>query len=165
MDPGSGAMIWQVAAAAVIGSLFYVRKALTLARKTLELKSHRPYGYLFATLYATVASAFVCGLFRDSLPRFNDIFLIGIALTAYLFTWDAAAFLLALSLLVSAWVLPPYGTLAIAHAEDWYRMFSFAAVSLFLVVLVQRMKLRASGPLAGSSAPPPLRARSMTATD
>jgi hypothetical protein len=26
VDPGSGAMIWQIAAAAVIGSMFYVRR-------------------------------------------------------------------------------------------------------------------------------------------
>lgn len=32
VDPGSGAMLWQVAAAGVIGSLFYVRKILTWFR-------------------------------------------------------------------------------------------------------------------------------------
>lgn len=166
VDPGSGAMIWQVAAAAVIGSLFYVRKLLAWVRSHLELKSRRPYGYLFASVYALAASALVFGVFRNSqLPRFNDIYLIGIVLTAYFFTWDAAAYLLALAVLVSAWVLPPNGTLAVASAEDWYRIFSFTAVSVILMVLVGRLKFRGPGRAADHPEPSPLEARGMTAAD
>ena len=33
VDPGSGAMLWQVLAASVLGSLFYVRKAAGAIRR------------------------------------------------------------------------------------------------------------------------------------
>ena len=39
VDPGSGAMLWQVAAAAVIGSLFYVRRGFNWVREHLGLKA------------------------------------------------------------------------------------------------------------------------------
>ena len=39
VDPGSGTMLWQMAAAAVIGSLFYVRRGFTWVRERLGLKT------------------------------------------------------------------------------------------------------------------------------
>jgi len=36
VDPGSGAMVWQMLAAAAIGSLFYVRKVFTWVRDRLS---------------------------------------------------------------------------------------------------------------------------------
>jgi len=39
VDPGSGAMLWQLAAAVVIGSLFYVRRLVVWVRKHLGLRS------------------------------------------------------------------------------------------------------------------------------
>ena len=39
VDPGSGAMLWQVLAAAVIGSLFYVRRVFTWVRDQFGLRS------------------------------------------------------------------------------------------------------------------------------
>ena len=39
VDPGSGAMLWQLAAAAVIGSIFYVRRVVGWIRKTVGLRS------------------------------------------------------------------------------------------------------------------------------
>jgi hypothetical protein len=41
VDPGSGAMLWQILAAAVIGSLFYVRKVFTWVRGHLSFRSNR----------------------------------------------------------------------------------------------------------------------------
>ena len=41
VDPGSGAMLWQILAAAVIGSLFYVRKGFTWVREHLSMQSTR----------------------------------------------------------------------------------------------------------------------------
>lgn len=166
VDPGSGAMLWQVAAAAAIGSLFYLRKAILWIRTRLGLKSSRSMGYLFASCYALVASILICSVFRSlPVPRFNDIFLIGIVLTTYLFTWDAAAFLLGIAMLVSAWVLPPYGTFAVARMEDWYRIFSFTCVSVFLIMLVNRLKARLPEPASEVPAAPRLKANSATAGD
>ena len=42
VDPGSGAMIWQVAVAAVIGSLFYVRRIFTWVRDHLGIRAAVP---------------------------------------------------------------------------------------------------------------------------
>jgi K+-sensing histidine kinase KdpD len=164
VDPGSGAMLWQVAAAAAIGSLFYLRKATFWIRSRLGLKSSRSMGYLFASCYALVASILICSVFRSlPVPRFNDIFLIGIVLTTYLFAWDAAAFLLGIAVLVSAWVLPPYGSFGVARMEDWYRIFSFTCVSLFLIVLVHRLKARLPEPASEVSMAPPLKTNSAAA--
>ncbi|MBZ5725117.1 MAG: DUF4118 domain-containing protein [Acidobacteriia bacterium] len=144
VDPGSGAMIWQIAAAAAIGSLFYARRALMWMQAHLGLHSNRSMGFLFASLFAVVTSPVICTLFNSHpVPRFNDVFLVGIVLTAYLFTWEPAVYLLAISVAVSAWVLPPAGSFAIAQLVDWYRLISFAILSVFLIVLVTRLKARA----------------------
>ncbi len=143
VDPGSGAMLWQMAAAAVIGSLFYVKRVWNWLRSHLGLKSPLAAGFAFATLFALVASPIAAILFEGyALPRFNDIFLIGIVVTAYRFRWEPSIYLLAISLLVSAWVLPPYGSFRVAGFAEWYRMLSFAAVSVVLVYLVSRGKAR-----------------------
>ncbi len=42
VDPGTGAMLWQMAAAAVIGSLFYVRRIFGWVRQRLGMRSERP---------------------------------------------------------------------------------------------------------------------------
>ena len=41
VDPGAGSMLWQLAAAAAIGSLFYVRRVFTWIRQRLRLRSTR----------------------------------------------------------------------------------------------------------------------------
>jgi len=41
VDPGAGTMLWQLAAAAAIGSLFYVRRVFTWMRQRLRLRSTR----------------------------------------------------------------------------------------------------------------------------
>ena len=154
VDPGSGAMLWQATAAACLGSLFYVRRVAMWVRKHIHLHSPRALGFVFATSYALIASPLVCSLFRrNQLPRFGDIFLLGIVLTVYLFTWEGAAYLLAVAVLVSAWVLPPYGTLVVSGPANWYRLASFTVVSLFLICLIARVKTRrAASPAAGRSA-------------
>jgi hypothetical protein len=136
-------MIWQILAAALVGSLFYLRKVVLWIGGRLGPRSNRPLGYLFASFFALVTSPLVCKVFEARpLPRFSDVFLVGIVLTSYLFSWDAAAYLLVLSLLVSAWILPPYGSLAITGGAEWYRLISFAALSVFLICLISRLKTR-----------------------
>jgi K+-sensing histidine kinase KdpD len=106
-------------------------------------------GFLFATAYALVVSPVACGLFRyNHLPRFTDVFLLGIVLTVYLFTWEGAAYLLVISALIYAWVLPPYGNIRVDAAADWYRLISFTLVSLFLICLIARLKARHDLPAA-----------------
>jgi hypothetical protein len=39
VDPGSGAMIWQIAAATVVGSLFYVRRVVGWVKSRLSLST------------------------------------------------------------------------------------------------------------------------------
>ena len=42
VDPGGGAMLWQIAAAGVIGALFYVRRAFTWVRDQFGLRERQP---------------------------------------------------------------------------------------------------------------------------
>ncbi len=42
VDPGSGAMIWQVAVAAVIGSLFYIRRIFNWVQDHVGIRSAVP---------------------------------------------------------------------------------------------------------------------------
>ena len=150
VDPGSGAMLWQMAAAALIGGIFYARRIVMWLRRHLRLRSARAMGFLFASCFALVTSPLVLQLFSSRpVPRFNDLFLVGIVLTSYLFTWEPAVFLLVISLLVSAWILPPNGSLAISQAQGVYRLFSFAGVSIFLICLVTRMKARSAPEFPG----------------
>jgi hypothetical protein len=145
VDPGSGAMLWQLAAASIIGALFYIRRIVTWLHRHFGLRSPRAMGFLFASCFTLVTSPLILELFSSRpVPRFNDVFLVGIVLTSYLFTWEPAVFLLAISILLSAWILPPQGTLAISNAQDWYRLCSFAAVSIFMICLVTRMKSRSA---------------------
>ena len=142
VDPGTGAMAWQVLAAAVIGCMFYVKRVAGWIRST-GFRSPRAMGFFFASFFALIATPATTLLFMNNpLPRFNDIFLVGIVLTAYLFTWDASAYLLVIALLVSSWVLPPYGSLRVASFVEAYRLLSFAALSVFLICLITRLKNR-----------------------
>ena len=143
VDPGSGAMLWQVLAAAVIGSLFYVRRVFTWVRDHLGFHSTRVTGFIFASVFALIASPLTVTLFNGHpLPRFNDLFLVGIVLTAYLFTWESASYLLLISMAVSAWVLPPTGSFSIEGFSDWYRFVSFCLVSIFMIILITKLKGR-----------------------
>lgn len=150
VDPGSGAMLWQAAAAACIGSLFYLRRLVMWLRKNVDLHSGRSAGFLFAAAYSLVVSPLVLALCRNTqLPRFSDIFLLGVVVAACYFTWESATCLLAVGLLVSAWILPPDGSLAVDRAQDVYRLISFTLVSLFLICLITRVKRGRATAFAG----------------
>jgi hypothetical protein len=143
VDPGSGAMLWQMAAAAVIGSLFYVKRVWIWLRGRLAVESPMAAGFAFATLFALVVTPVTVIVFEGhALPRFNDIFLIGIVVTVYRFRWEPSIYLLGISLLVSAWILPPQRSFRVSGFADWYRILSFAVVSVILVCLVSRGKAR-----------------------
>ena len=111
VDPGTGTMLWQLAAGLVIGCFFFVNQIVDFVKKRFGARSPLAAGFLFATAYSMIAIPVVLIVFQGhALPRFNDVFLIGIVLTAYLYRWEPAAYLLVIALLVSAWILPPYGT-------------------------------------------------------
>ena len=151
VDPGTGSMLWQMAAAALIGSLFYLRRVAGWVRVLVGVRSSKSMGFLFASVFGLAVSPLTMQLFGGHpLPRFNDVFLVGIVLTAYLFTWESAAYLMVISIVVSAWILPPNGTLRVDGFADWYRLASFTMVSIFLISLITRMKTRRSqAPLEG----------------
>src|SRR2546427_4725713 len=50
VDPGTGAMLWQVAAASILGCLFYVKRIASWLRSVLGLRSERASGFVFATV-------------------------------------------------------------------------------------------------------------------
>jgi hypothetical protein len=145
VDPGTGSMLWQMAAAALIGSLFYVRRVADWVRILLGMRSSNAIGFLFASVLGAAISTVTMQLFGGHpLLRFDDLFLVGIVLTAYLFTWESAAYLLVISILVSAWVLPPSNSLRIEGFDEWYRLSSFTVVSTFLICVITRMKAQRS---------------------
>ena len=166
VDPGSGAMLWQVIAAAAIGSLFYLRKFANWVRARLHLKSNRALGFVFATCYAITASPLVLRLFGGQpMPRFNDIFLVGIVLTVYLFAWEPAIYLFLISLAISAWILPPGGSFRVESPADFYRMVSFSIVSVFLIVLLSRHRAQKELPEIQANRTPARRANQPVATE
>jgi K+-sensing histidine kinase KdpD len=111
----------------------------------LKVEAHRRRAsnraFAFATIYAVLATLTVLVAFNSKpIPRFNDIFLVGIAVVAYLFNEISAAYLLGIALVVTAWVLPPANSLAIARLEDDYRILSFCAVAGILIAIMKRLK-------------------------
>jgi len=75
----SRASAYQAAAAAAIGSLFYLRRVTVFVRKHAGFRSPRALGFVFPMSYALVLSPVVCSMCRGNhLPRFGDISLLGI---------------------------------------------------------------------------------------
>jgi K+-sensing histidine kinase KdpD len=130
--------------------MFVIARLKLVARRRMAF----PLGYVFATAYAALATAISLVMFHTApLPRFMDIFLVGIAATVYFFAISPAAYLLVISIAVSAWILPPDGSFAIAKPADLYRIASFAAVSGLLIFLTSRLKkwsAQTAGALGGN---------------
>jgi K+-sensing histidine kinase KdpD len=133
--------LWQIAFGVIVASLLYWEQLSAWVRALVQRKRAFPLGYLFATGYAILGVLILEVTFTARpLPRFEEIFLAGIAITSYFFTITAAAYLLAISVAVAAWILPPVGSFAIASPADCYRVLSFAAVSGLLILLTGRLK-------------------------
>ena len=140
-DPGSGAMVWQLAAASVIGMMFYVRRLVTWLRSVAGERINAASGFLFATVYGGASTAIALRLFATRpIPRFGDIFLIGVVLTVYLFSWQPAIYLYIWSLAVMVYVLPPYEHFRIAQEGDIYRMVSYSVCCLFVIWIIDRVR-------------------------
>jgi hypothetical protein len=143
LDPGAEPMVWHLLGGSAILGILKWRRILELVQKYAGLGSPRLRGFLFSTVWGLMAVPLSLLLFEGRpLPRFNDIFLVGIALAVYFFSCEAAAYLLGVGILASAWILPPYGSLAVYGFSEWYRLISFTAVSVFMILLVNRIKTR-----------------------
>jgi hypothetical protein len=146
MDPGAQSMVWHLLGASTLLAILKWRRIAGFLQDHAGLRTERSKGFAFATIYALLSIPFSVNLMGvHPMPRFNDIFLVGITLTAYFFTWEPAAYLLVLSVLASAWILPPNGSLWIEGFAEWYRLISFTVVSLFIMLLLTRMKRRVAG--------------------
>lgn len=143
MDSGAQPMMFHLLGAGTLLSILKWRRILELLGEYVGLRREESSGWMFAAIYATVSVPLTFILFQGQpLPRFNDIFLIGISITAYFFSWRPALFLLAVSVLTTAWILPPFGSLLVAGFSQWYRLVSFSAVGAFLILLLSRRKAR-----------------------
>jgi K+-sensing histidine kinase KdpD len=143
IDPGATAMLWHILGGAAVISLFRRRRIADWLERHAGLPEARSNGFMFAVFFACFSTPLTLSLSQGQpLPRFNDIFLAGIVLTSYLFDWQPATFLLLISVLVSAWILPPYGTFRVIGFSEWYRLVSFASVSILIVFLITRRKAR-----------------------
>jgi hypothetical protein len=141
-DTDSGPMFLHALAAASILAVFNRQRIVEWLRANAGLRTTGLLGFLFATVFASVATSLTTGLLHGPVPRFNDIFLVGIVVTCYLFSWESAVYLLVVSVLVSAWVLPPDGSLRVQGFNEWYRLISFTAVSGFMIGLITRIRSR-----------------------
>lgn len=129
--------LWQLALALILLSLVYAEQLSRWIRARIERRAVFPLGYILATVYAFGVVLFFDATFAfRPLPRYEDVFLIGIALAAYFFGSAPAAYLLGIAMAVSAWVLPPTGSFGIDSALDWYRFISFGIVSVLMICTV-----------------------------
>jgi hypothetical protein len=151
-DPGAQPMVWHVLGASTLLTVLNWRRVAAFVGEHSGLRSVRSSGVAFATAYAVFTVPFTLSFFDGQpMPRFNDVFVVGIALTVYFFSWEPAVYLFVISLLVSAWILPPYGTLGVEGFAEWYRLISFSAVSLFIMVLLTRMKAKQVSPMQSAT--------------
>ena len=144
-DPGAKPMVWHLYGASILLVVLKWRRIADLLSERFRLRSARAMGFAFACLYSLLSLGVFLNLFDlngQPMPRFNDVFLIGIGLTTYFFTWDSAAFLFLIGALFSAWILPPNGTMRVEGISEWYRLLSFSSVSIFIIFLVNRIKVR-----------------------
>jgi len=142
---------WQAAFALIVGAFFFRMQLLGWLR---GLAAGRPslLGYLFATTYAMFTLLLIDATFAlQPIPRFDDLFLIGIALTAYFFHTRPAVYLLSIGVVASLWVLPPLGSFHLARAMDAFRIASFACISALLIFVMRHLKSR-----RGRQTPSPL---------
>ena len=117
----------------IIGTALYISTGFIWLRDRLARASPRLDGFLFASAWAAIATLLACRLFPEHLlSRMDDIYLLGIVLTAYRFTWRSAAFLFVLALALIVWMRPP--------AADWSWLISFATISLCSIVVMARLK-------------------------
>jgi K+-sensing histidine kinase KdpD len=136
--------------AAVAGVFVLLRLAAWFDQQVAKNLS-RWAGYVFATGYALIATYAVLGwLSATPVPRFADIFLIGIVLTTYLYGWQPAVWLFLYSVGVTLWVLPPYGSLLISRMEDLYRVNSYSISCLFVIFVIQRVRAAHHGVTSGA---------------
>jgi len=143
VDPGAQPMFWHVLGAGTMLAVLNWRKVGAFIRDYAGMRSARSTGFAFATAYALLAVPLSLTFFGGQpMPRFNDIFLVGIALTVYFFSWESGAYLFAISLLASAWILSPDGTLRVEGFTEWYRLISFSTLSVFIILLLTRMKAK-----------------------
>jgi hypothetical protein len=141
-------MVWHVLSASALLTVLNWRRVAAFAGEYAGLRSVRASGFAFATAYAMFTVPLALRVFDGQpMPRFNDIFIVGIALTVYFFSWEPAAYLFVISFLVSAWVLPPNGTFGVEGFAEWYRLISYSAVALILMLLLTRMKAKQSSPI------------------
>jgi hypothetical protein len=156
IDPGATAILWHILRGATLISALHWRRLASWIEVRWSLPPQQARGFVFAAFFAWITVPLTINLVQGQpMPRFNDIFLAGIVLTCYLFAWQPAAFLLGVSVLVSAWILPPYGSLEVRGFTEWFRLSSFTLLSTLLIVLIARMKAR--------SKPLPRRAMSASA--
>lgn len=143
MDPGAQPMVWHVFGAGAVVMILNWRALGAFFREHAGLRNIRSGGFAFATSYALLSVPLCVSLFdKQPTPRFNDIFLVGIALTVYLFSWEPATYLFAISVLASAWILPPHGSIRVEGFAEWYRLISFSGVSVFVILLLARLKAK-----------------------
>ncbi len=106
------------------------------------MNTERHRAFLLATAYCIAVSAYG-GLLFDSLPpRFMDLYLIGIAGFAVRYSSSVALWIWMLSIPMTAFLMPPRGSLAISEGFETYRLVSYSLTGLFFLAAIEAAKKR-----------------------
>jgi len=111
-----------------------------LAPSALALDRQGP--YLLALLYSIAVSAFVAFFFDPPPPRFMDLYLIGTAFFAARWSSGPALLIYFFSVMFCWWLLPPRGAFIISEGHEVYRMLSYSAVAICIILVIGSVKQR-----------------------
>src|ERR1051326_7957433 len=101
-----------------------------MLRQNAAPREFQAAGFAFAMVYAAAAAVAAFTLFPgDLLPRLHDVFLVGIVLTVYRFTWRPGTVLLAAGLIILAFV-----------NSSLTGMASFALLACVLMAVMARLQ-------------------------
>jgi K+-sensing histidine kinase KdpD len=104
----------------------------------LALQFHLP--YLMASAYVLIVSTAIAVVFPSPPPRFMDVYLIGIAVAHWRWSAGPAWLIYFLSLIFSAFLLPPHNSVLVTEGHDIYRMVSYTITAVVVMRVIESLK-------------------------
>src|SRR5215471_21253428 len=80
-DPDSGPIFLHILAASGVLAVCNHQRIAAWLHLHARLRTGGPLGFIFATCFALIVMPLTTSLLRGPIPRFNDIFLVGIVVT------------------------------------------------------------------------------------
>ena len=111
-----------------------------VAQPTRLIGRQRP--YLLALFFSILVSAFIGLLFGTPPPRFMDLYLLGIVFFCARWSSGPGLLIYLFSVVFCWWLLPPRGAFVITEGYDVFRMLSYSAVAISIIVAIDYVKSR-----------------------